>query len=65
MPLFLLALVAVRGVPALLHGRLLPRRQQIAAALSGERVAHAMPTPATPVLGSEDRALCLPATGTK
>jgi hypothetical protein len=113
-PLFLLALVAVRGVPALLYGRLLPRRQQIAAGLlqatslpfivtaamigqqlgvfsrptaagliaagmlsviafplaglallrgAGERVAHGMPTPATPVLGTEDRALCLSAMG--
>jgi Kef-type K+ transport system membrane component KefB len=110
-PLFLLALVAVRGVPALFYGRLLARRQQVAAGLlqatslpvivaamigqelgvvsrptaagliaagmlsviafplaglallrgSGERVAHLMPTPATPVLGVEGRALCLSA----
>ena len=32
-PLFLLALVAVRGVPALFYGRLLARRQQVAAGL--------------------------------
>ena len=111
-PLFLLALVAVRGVPALFYGRLLARRQQVAAGLlqatslpfivtaamigqelgvvsrptaagliaagmlsviafplaglallrrSGERVAHAMLTPATPVLCVEGRALCLSA----
>jgi Kef-type K+ transport system membrane component KefB len=111
-PLFLLALVAVRGVPALFYGRLLAQRQQVAAGLlqatslpfivtaamigqelgvvsrptaagliaagmlsviafplaglallrgSGERVPHAMPTPATPVLGVEGRALCLSA----
>jgi Kef-type K+ transport system membrane component KefB len=115
-PLFLLALVAVRAVPALLYGRLIPRAQQVAAGLlqatslpfivtaamigqqlgvvtrptaagliaagmlsvilfplaglailrrgeAGERGAAAMPTPATPVLGVEDRALCLGALG--
>jgi Kef-type K+ transport system membrane component KefB len=115
-PLFLLALVAVRAVPALLYGRLLPRGQQVAAGLlqatslpfivtaamiglqlrvvssptaagliaagmlsvilfplaglailrrgeADDRRTTAMPTPATPVLGVEDRALCRDALG--